>query len=100
MGIFSKPSIPRRPPPSDVEIRLRCLEASARGTDVGNTDPLSVIETLKRAQKYYAFVKGNAYLASMPNVIESTISKPLDPDALANTSNMSNEDQPATRKTG
>ena len=98
-GHFQQIRDSERPPPSDVEIRLRCLEASARGNDPEHTDPSSMVETLKRAQKYYAFVKGNAYLSSMPSVIDSAISKPMDSGVLTSTSNTSGG-QPATRKTG
>lgn len=63
MNLFGRSTSGRRLPPSDTEIRLRCIEASARlaTTETGATDknsPKIAAQALLIAQAYYAFVKG------------------------------------------
>jgi hypothetical protein len=73
MNLFGRSTAGRRLPPSDTEIRLRCIEASARlataEPGVDKTSPKIAAEALLIAQAYYAFVKGRhlnpAYLQNI-----------------------------------
>ena len=50
----------RRPPPSDAEIRLRCLEASIRSVSNDRDHPHQIAENAIRiADVFCAYVKGN-----------------------------------------
>ena len=61
MGWFSYRK-PRRLPPSDTEIRLRCLEASTRvaGADLANGAAATAVaeDAMHIADVYFAYVKG------------------------------------------
>ena len=63
MRLFGRSGSSRRPPPSDTEIRMRCIEASTRlaSSSHGVDDQASkqtATDALIIAQAYYAFVKG------------------------------------------
>jgi hypothetical protein len=51
----------RRPPPSDAEIRLRCLEASIRSASNDRDHPHEIAENaIQIADIYCAYVKGRS----------------------------------------
>jgi len=78
---------PRRLPPSDVEIRLRCLEASTRiaGSELPNGAASNVIaeDVMQMADVYFAYVKGISLRTNLRRVLEQR--KPAAVNQLQNT---------------
>lgn len=72
MGWFSHRK-PRRLPPSDTEIRLRCLEASTRiaGADLANGAASNLVaeDAMHIADVYFAYVKGIALRTNLRPVL-------------------------------
>jgi hypothetical protein len=67
---FFNPRRRRRPPPSDSELRLRCIEASTRiaassGAGDGRSTHEMAADAILVAQAYYAFIKGRSLSATM-----------------------------------
>lgn len=64
---------PRRLPPSDTEIRLRCLEASTRiaGADLANGAASNAVaeDAMHIADVYFAYVKGIALRTNLRPVL-------------------------------
>jgi len=64
---------PRRLPPSDTEIRLRCLEASTRiaGADLENGAASNAVaeDAMHIADVYFAYVKGIALRTNLRPVL-------------------------------
>jgi hypothetical protein len=64
---------PRRVPPSDTEIRLRCLEASTRiaGADLANGAASNAVaeDAMHIADVYFAYVKGIALRTNLRPVL-------------------------------
>jgi len=73
VGWFSSRKI-RRAPPSDVEIRMRCLEASTRiaSAELGNgaTSGAVAQDVIQIADVYFAYVKGIAVRSNLRPVLE------------------------------
>jgi hypothetical protein len=65
---------PRRLPPSDTEIRLRCLEASTRiaGTDLANATAATALaeDAMHIADVYFAYVKGISLRTNLRPVLQ------------------------------
>ncbi|MGZ5926684.1 MAG: hypothetical protein ACXWLJ_08385 [Rhizomicrobium sp.] len=72
MGWFSHRK-PRRLPPSDTEIRLRCLEASTRiaGAELANGASSNAVaeDAMHIADVYFAYVKGIALRTNLRPVL-------------------------------
>ena len=73
MGWFSYRK-PRRLPPSDTEIRLRCLEASTRiaGADLTNGAAATAVaeDAMHIADVYFAYVKGISLRTNLRPVLQ------------------------------
>ena len=73
VGWFSLRKI-RRAPPSDVEIRMRCLEASSRiaNAELANGAANGVVaqDVIQVADVYFAYVKGIALRSNLHPVLD------------------------------
>ena len=80
MGLFSRQKTCRLAP-SDVEIRLRCLEASTRiaSDETSNGERRNAIaeDAMRIADAYFAYVKGYSMRVNLRPVLEQ--SKPNSP---------------------
>lgn len=75
MGWFSYRK-PRRLPPSDTEIRLRCLEASTRiaGAELANGATSNAVaeDAMHIADVYFAYVKGITLRSNLRPVLNQS----------------------------